>query len=275
MSPSIIHIRQPTKVELLDKDNKIIQGDIDGDLEPIRKRAVILTTNNRSKLCLLSDDIIAAGSDDRHQSLQWYFEQFPIRDPFGTSRAEAIRRELLDLGKGLIRELFHNNSDWLGLFQESLVVQIHDSEEKDEAYSIWFDRLCWELLTDKALWNDVDNAYEDRLGSVHVTRVHGSWTAVQRQASLNKMLADEKRSNGRNVIAVTARPSARDIPHRLITRSIASAVGEISKSSSQAASLTIVRPGTFDTLVAFLKKRPRGFFDILHLDVHGESDNDG
>jgi hypothetical protein len=33
--------------------------------------------------------------------------------------------------------------------------------------------------------------------------------------------------------------------------------------------LEIVRPGTFEAFKRHLKTRPKGYFDIVHFDVHG------
>ena len=89
------------------------------------------------------------------------------------------------------------------------------------------------------------------------------------------MSAVEKKDHGRNVVAVTARPSARDIPHRLITRSIAWAIKTVDESTNGTARLQIVRPGTLKALVRILGEHPSGFYDVLHLDMHGEADESG
>ncbi len=245
-----------------------------GASSPTRDILIISDTGRRiRRLSGLSED----GSSDRLQAnLQWYFERYPIRESFANSRANVTQDELRQLGESLLENIFTADVLPPQVAESSLIVEIHDSLLQDEAgKSPWFGQIPWEILEDSVTWSILDEATSFKPRSCHVVRVHESPETVQRQATASKMSPAEKHEVGQHVIAVTARPFSRDIPHRLITRSILNAVDMVNSSRELKASLQIVRPGTFDALESSLKEHPNGYYDILHLDMHGLADDNG
>ena len=272
-----LQIRPPSDAELLEdrlRQSHLQDGDHAGNTS--RARKVLVVSDRGSRICVLSPKTVESGSDERHAALRWYFEQYPVRDPFASSRADAVQRGLHEFGKGLITEVFLSSIYHSYSQQDHLLIEIHDAHARDgDDTTSWLGRLSWEILENKTLWSKIVTAYSFEPRRIHVVRVHASQRTIQRRATDHKMSASEKKDYGRNVVAVTARPSARDIPHRLITRSIASAIRTVDKSTDRTARLQIVRPGTLEALVRILGEHPNGFFDVLHLDMHGEADENG
>lgn len=245
-----------------------------GDLSS-RARGILIVTPQGSSISIVSEQTVRDGSDDGCIPLRWYFEEYPVQDTFATSRAGHVRDNLRELGRRLIVEVLSSIECIARLEKSHVLLEIHDASDETEGGSQWFGQLPWEILEDTTLWPTVDQNVSFEPGSIHVVRVHGSPKAVRERTASNKMPASRKSHSGRNILAVTARPFTTDIPHRLITRSIAVATEHAAHAVPGSSQLKVVRPGTFETLMSTLKDHPPGFFDALHLDVHGEADDQG
>lgn len=235
---------------------------------------VLVTSNWGRKWCTISGPTIESTSDEQVHRLQWYFKQYPKQDAFSTNKATAIRQQIRETGKRLIREFFPPEIYDASHEDDRLIIEIDVRAASLGASSLaWLNRIHWEVLEDKSIWIE-SSCFQPR--EVHVMRLHSSRRFDLLRSRTRRMTQLEKKDAGRNVLAITARPaSVRDIPHRLITQSIASACKSANDSTETHIGFQVVRPGTFQALKKALESHPNGYFDVLHLDLHGESDEHG
>jgi len=202
-------------------------------------------------------------SEESLKDIQWYYETYPIHDPFGSSRAEGVVAQLKLQGEDIVRRFFGDNILSPGVRTEDLEIWVKNRQ--DDVTFKWLDLLCWELLEDLSLWRTVQNAAPR---TVKIVRIFEASSHI----SDNVPVPD---AGGKRILAITARPALNDdVPHRLITRAILRAVQKYSSANPHAShALEIVRPGTLEALVARLESGD--VFDIVHLDVHGYTDDKG
>lgn len=235
---------------------------------------VLVTSNWGRKWCTISGLTIQSTSDEQLRRMQWYFKQYPTRDAFSTNKANAIHQQMRETGQRLIREFFPANVYDAAHKDDRLLIEIDVGNESLCGSSLaWLSKIHWEILEDRSIWMET-SSFEPR--QVHVVRFHSSRRFNMLRSLSRRMTQLEKKGAGRNVLAITARPaSSKDIPHRLITQSIASACKSANNSVETQIRLQVVRPGTFQALTKCLESHPNGYFDVLHLDLHGESDEHG
>ena len=202
-------------------------------------------------------------SEESLKDIQWYYETYPIHDPFESSRAEGVVAQLRAQGEDIVRHFFGDDILSPDLRAEDLEIWVKNRQ--DDVTFKWLDLLCWELLEDLSLWQTVRNAVPR---TVKVVRIFEASSPI----SDNIPIPD---ADGKRILAITARPALNDdVPHRLITRAILRAVQKYSPANPHAShALEIVRPGTLAALVARLHSDD--VFDIVHLDVHGYTDDKG
>jgi hypothetical protein len=237
---------------------------------PSPTRALVDSPYGRT-FCNVSPETLKDVSTEFSRDLEWYFERYVSQEPFAKSRAEYIRRRLRDHGRRLLRDFFTTEIIAKLHAGSHLLIQIHDGSAS------LFHNFHWELLEDETLWRE-ELSFEP--ASIHIIRVHAASLTdqdVQLRSSTADGLSIRRGTRSMNVLAITARPfSTKDIPHRLITRSIAAATRIVEGSSDLGPRLEIVRPGSFAAMTHHLEKlRPVGFFDVVHLDMHGILDNQG
>jgi hypothetical protein len=269
---AVTRIRINSQDELCDLAGRMKQMDLTRTKENSPK--VLVTSNWGRKWCSVSAQTIESTSDEQLRRMQWYFKQYPTRDAFSTNKAEAIRRQLREIGQRLIREFFPIDVYSAAHREDRLLVEIDVGDESLQGSLLaWLNKIYWEVLEDKAIWMET-SAFEPL--EIHVVRVHSSRRFNLLRSRTRRMTQLEKKGAGRNVLAITARPaSSKDIPHRLITQSIASACKSANDSVETRIRLQVVRPGTFKALTNCLENHPNGYYDVLHLDLHGESDEHG
>ena len=155
---------------------------------------------------------------------------------------------------------------------EHFVIEVRDWVTGDVAGNSFIHRFFWETLEDTSLWSDVFHL-EPR--QVTVVRVHENQNSAPIIGnSIHTSLPSS--TDATHVLAITARPSyTKDVPHRLITRSISAAIDKIRNDSDSQVALHIVRPGTFEALERHIRHHPYGHFGVVHLDLHGDSDEQG
>jgi hypothetical protein len=202
-------------------------------------------------------------SEESLKDIQWYYETYPIHDPFGSSRAEGVVAQLRLQGEEIVRGFF--GDDILSPDVHTRDLEIWVKNRQGDVAFRWLDLLCWELLEDLSLWQTVQNAV---LRRVKVIRIFEASSPISDHLPVPD-------ADGKRILAITARPALNDdVPHRLITRAILRAVQKYSSANPHAShALEIVRPGTLAALVARLESGD--VFDIVHLDVHGYTDDKG
>lgn len=269
---AVTRVRIGSQDEVCDLQERMQQIDLAQKEES--SPTVLVTSKWGRKWCSISAQTIESTSDEQYRRMQWYFKQYPTRDAFSTNKAEAMRRQLRETGKRLIREFFPTDVYSAAHKEDRLFIEIDVGDGSLQCSQLaWLNKIYWEILEDKSIWMET-SSFEPL--DIHVVRVHSSRRFNVLQSRTRRMTQLEKKGAGRNVLAITARPaSSKDIPHRLITQSIASACKSADASVETQIRLQVVRPGTFEALTKCLENHPNGYFDVLHLDLHGESGENG
>ena len=239
--------------------------------EPHPYDAIVKSRSIR-KLSHGSEELLNTVSVENLKDFEWYFEQYVINDPFAHARAQTIRRRLRSQGQQLLKNyLLPEIRPSIG-DPEHFLIEVRDVECHDLPEASTLHRFFWEILEDKGLWRDV---FQIEPSGVTVVRIYKNKTSTTTTGDA-KRAASILGSKTTNVLAITARPfHTKDVPHRLITRSISAAIESIRDHSTSRATLEIVRPGTFDALKRHLARFPPGHFEIVHLDLHGDADGQG
>ena len=233
---------------------------------------MLVKSGSVCKLSRTSEELLKTVAKENFKDFQWYFEQYVIDEPLAHPRAQIIQRRLRRQGRLLLENYLlpeiHPSVDQ----PEHFLIEVKDAESSGNSEGFTLHRFFWEILEDKGLWREVF-----RIEPASVTVVHVYENKIPTTSRVDQRLAANTSSlKTTNVLAITARPShIRDIPHRLITRSISAVIDSIRDSSKPQATLEIVRPGTFHALVDHLHRFPPGHFEIVHLDLHGDADGRG
>ncbi|NLX07529.1 MAG: tetratricopeptide repeat protein [Phycisphaerae bacterium] len=184
------------------------------------------------------------------QPLQWYLENF-LDYPFSpdTERAERVQTVLQDWGRACFRGLFGGREAAVmldhacGDGHENLVLQVASSDPQVLAWP-------WEALHDDGLSSPL-----------------GQLCRIERrvyQTADPQPMPENLPSDAVNILLVTARPFARDVRYRSISRPLV----ELIETRDLPAHVHVLRPPTFGRLCEHLRERPN-FYHILHFDGHG------
>lgn len=198
-------------------------------------------------------------ADPFWEEVRWYIEEYARNDPFSFQRAESIEEQLRSYSELLAQAVCASDAVLVGLYDSELLILINDHTE----YSPRLSRIHWESLENVDIW---DAAL--RPCRVSVVRRTNVKTGISEESLTTCLRHDQ--AGPPNILAVSVRPNLeRDIPYRLITRSILDVVAEEQKRGTNAPTFEIVRPGTFEALQQTLERRGNGHFDIVHFDLHG------
>lgn len=184
-------------------------------------------------------------NDDDHRILRWYFEDYVEKDPFQASKAEEAKVMIDVYGQRLVQALQCSRLDIKG---------------KDIRFDIMagdMDDIFWETLEQMSHW---PSSFAPT--TVLVTR------RVDCAIPTALALQEPARQKCINILVVISRPQMdRDIPHRFVSSTIIH-IAELAKGRAR---VEIVRPGTFEAFVQHLDSCPKGYFDIVHFDMHGNA----
>lgn len=212
--------------------------------------------------------LVPTGPEYLLSDLRWNLEDFATKDPFNATKAERTAKNLerytflliqfvLDtlgrpedlLGSRLIVKL---SDQWIG---SSLPLAVNNGANVVPL-------MQWECLENVDMWPT-----EHKPEAVTVIRCT-SCRNVQEEMPPTP-LTDGKPVR---VLALSARPHGdRDIPHRLITRTIYRVIQSL-QDQRYPPELHVARPGSLESLVRALSSFKNGYFDVVHLDVHGVAD---
>ncbi|WP_129629852.1 CHAT domain-containing tetratricopeptide repeat protein [Candidatus Oscillochloris fontis] len=184
--------------------------------------------------------------------LEWYFEQW-LRAPFTNQTiADEVAQSIQSYGTRLFDMLFADRNAFAHYAQ---VRQQDLSQLRIEvAGSPTFHALHWEALYDPTLQKPL------ALDA----------TMVRRTLQPPVLRAQPRPGPTINLLLVTARPNgAQDVGYRTIARPLV----ELLRQSNLHVRVDLVRPGTYQALVAHLQAtRDRygpGYYHIIHFDLHG------
>ncbi len=180
--------------------------------------------------------------------LEWHFEHYvtyPYLKDVEPAEAEKIIREV---GESLFSQLF-SQAQIYHLYQKAiengvnnLVIEISGSPE--------FHSLHWEALKSP----DLPRPFAlDAL-------------ILRKDSRIQNLPADVRETSTINLLVVTSRPSGRrDVGYRTISRPLV----ELLRNASLPVNVHILRPATFESLSNHLRDVGKGFYHVVHFDVHG------
>lgn len=224
------------------------------------------------KHCPASEDLLKTVNGESLTDFRWYFEQYITKEPFAHARARMIARKIRDQGRKLLESFLQPVICPNSKAPDHFVIEVRDLGAGEAAGNSFIHKFFWETLEDTSLWRDVFHLEPLQVTVVRVHENQNSAPTIGDSAYTSPTSSTEVT----HVLAITARPShTKDVPHRLITRSISAAIDTIRNDSNSQAALHIVRPGTFEALERHIKRHPYGYFGVVHLDLHGDSDGQG
>lgn len=205
--------------------------------------------NKVDRLATIKSPFSAAEEAD----LTWYVEKHALNDPFARKRAKEVSQNL------------HRYRTSLAGPVESLITRAVTELDvdvpfrairlciEDTAFATSMQSLHWELLEDETAWQTLKTP-------VLISRLVGARQSSKKQEVASKMY---------NVLFVSARPTQRDdLPYRLISKPVWGLIQSHQDLKSQI-SMQFVRPGTWDKTRAMLKAYEKGYFSMVHFDLHG------
>ena len=247
-----------------DKDTSSKGAGLEGEQISVKSGSV-------SHVYPLGEELLNTVSTEGLRNFQWYFERYLIDEPFAFARAQVIQRRLQSQGKLILKEFLLPEVCRRPDRSDEILIEIQLASDAGSRNSS-LHRFFWEILEDQGLWYEVFGIKPQTVTVVRVCRPDDN---LEADGNLGKTFSDAN-PRMKNILAITARPShIRDIPHRLITRSISAAISQTFDQSEPQASLEIVRPSTFEAFAGHLAKHVKGHYEIVHLDLHGGTDNQG
>lgn len=191
--------------------------------------------------------------------IEWFTESYARQDPFSLKRAQAAELMLRSYGSSLATAICASDAVMIDLYDSELLILVVDPED----YCPRLSRVHWEILENVEFW-DADL----RPRRVFVVRQASGAGSIDYDSNTHTLTKSD--ANQQHILALSARPlQERDIPHRLITRSILSVVAEQQDRNPTPPTFEIVRPGTFQALETALNTHDIGHYDIVHFDLHG------
>src|SRR5262249_30476925 len=193
-----------------------------------------------------------AGETQQEEELEWYFETY-LTFPFTPQvRAHNAAASIRAYGISLFTQIFADPRALLQ-YRQAIEPGLHAIQIEIDGTS-FFHRLHWEALHDP----DLDLALALHTPIIRQNRKPQTWTATMQPSTTI------------NILVVVARPAgARDVGYRTISQPL---VDELTK-MQQPATVTLVRPGTYQALDAHLEEvtrtRGAGHYHVVHFDVHG------
>jgi hypothetical protein len=182
--------------------------------------------------------------------LKWYVESFALRNPFDVERAGKVESQLREYAIGFvagIESAIAELSDGLDSCDvpgtiSALCLQIMSANAESK-----FNKIPWELLEDMSLW-----------------AVFNVPILVCRQIKTTQNSLHEAKKERINVLFVSARPSyEKDEPYRIISKP----VFEMAE-GPETVQIHFLRPATWMGFQQLLAEK-KGYFDVVHFDVHG------
>jgi hypothetical protein len=189
----------------------------------------------------------------QEQELEWYFEDH-LRFPFTNQvRAKEAAASIAAYGEALFTQVFRDNPDVYAEYKSLLKTGL-ESVRIEIMGEPAFHALHWEALKDPVIGDPLS------LQAVMV-RQNKKPPPIQAGAQSSPII---------NLLVVTSRPyGVRDVSYRTISRPLVEAL----RQANLRVDITILRPGTYKTLVNHLKdvtgKHGAGYYHVIHFDLHG------
>lgn len=192
------------------------------------------------------------------ETIRWFLEKHASDDPFNLSRADEARRLLVELKSSLAEDLavLTTLNDTNSTILRVKFYMNSDSKIPLAAYP-------WEVLEDKLVWAWCETTFD----SCSVERIVRLPEAIPIQLSQHQ---EGVPGEILNILMVTARPAgSQDVSSSLVSWPLAKVISKYPGVSKRAA-LRVIRPGTWRCLLSELEAAKKGFYQIVHLDMHGQ-----
>ena len=186
----------------------------------------------------------------QEQELEWYFEEwlcYPILDNVKAERAKASVREY---GEELFKQVFQEDVKAYGKYSQLLNDSNDSLRIEIESISPEFHAIHWEALQDP----DLPRPFA--IDSV----------LIRKSVKPATIAANVREFPIVNLLVVTARPNGeQDVGYRTISRPLVEAI----RNAQLRVNVELLRPGTYEALTNHLEAKGKGYYHIVHFDVHG------
>ena len=208
-------------------------------------------------------------NDFLSEEIRWYLEDFAQHNPSERERAKDVEAALTHHGKEL--GFFIHCSKVLETGGPSkigpmLLIEIEDLPQMPPS-------ILWEALERKSALDSFPN-----VDSAIVTRVFTTGPLGNGLRDIAFLDYKDEPSN-LNILIVSARADLEaDISHRLVAHQALAALNVMSTDIPPLKDFThveVLHPATFDAFQAHLEVRKPGYFNLVHLDLHGCKDESG
>lgn len=217
---------QPVLLAAVDKSPNACFGSMEAGPGSV---LVSVQSGSVHKNCPASEDLLKTVTGESLKDFQWYFEQYIIKEPFAHARARMIAQKIRVQGRKLLESFLQPVICPNAKGPEHFVIEVRDWGAGEAAGNSFIHGFFWEILEDISLWHEV---FHQEPRQVTVVRIHENKNAAPTIAdSIHTSIPSS--TGAINVLAVTARPShTKDVPHRLIIRSIFAAIDTIRNDSN-------------------------------------------
>ncbi|CAZ81794.1 unnamed protein product [Tuber melanosporum] len=197
------------------------------------------------------------------ENLEWYLEEFATTSPLSRSRAHEVSSNLKEYAAGLIKgfaleEVVNHIRAQNAVGEEPGITFFLDVETlPSESAKSSLHIIHWEVLENLDLWP---------------REIKGRIVVRRKVADLElKQSSPVDLVNGAfNILLVVARNLSigeDEIGHTLVAAELVKVLVDLPIETP--VDLEIVRPGTWETFKAKLEARPRGYYRLVHFDLHG------
>lgn len=199
----------------------------------------------------------ALASEKTRRDIRWLMEDHATRDSFDVSRADSARKTLNAFTQSLVEDISKVVSpNHLPSRGGALSIRIHHSKKPHLLHC-----LPWEALCDRSAWASNGLSYED----ISVDRV------VLGPKDVIPGSIPAPQDGKLHLLLLCARSEGPDeTPADLISITIAKIVSKYPRLKERI-ELQMVRPGTYSALVSALRAKPKGYYQFVHIDMHGKA----
>ena len=237
--------------------------------------------------------------------IRWYFEDFLPCEPFALERANCVTEDLEAYGRALARAIALALSGHCDAANASIRFQVVEDTFEVALVS----KIFWELLENIDLWPESQrpcdvlvwrqtppfssaNWLKDRISestrgnpfkhlglgryaprlpiASYVHKVSAVPIYRVSQSGWQENLKGPNFERPKRILILYARPRMEmDIEHRLATQAIFDVADELQNETEVPFKLETCVPGTLQALEAKLTDHCFGYYDVVHLDLHG------
>jgi CHAT domain/ATPase family associated with various cellular activities (AAA) len=183
------------------------------------------------------------------KQLEWYFEDWLVYPMLDTETAKKVAASITNYGEKLFERVFQSNFDAYSNYRQ-LQGNLSQIQIEIESQTPEFQALHWEAIRDRNL---------PRPLAVDCVMVRKLIRPIPVSAAIAP-------SPVINLLVVIGRPDEEDdVGYRTISRPLI----ELIDNSQLPVNVELLRPGTYESLCKHLEAKGRGYYHIIHFDVHG------